>query len=384
MKAVTNVLRSGQTLSESKAFLAIIGLFVINVLIFFSSFSYYFGLVAEILIHLIVTFVGLKAIQKYIASGGVVPQANYNNISGKIVVITGANTGIGKETAKNLALSGARVILCCRDKNKSLQAVKDIESVLASSKSTGSVEFLQLDLSSLKSVRDCCNTLMESTLSPDTPIDIVINNAGVMFCPYTLSQDQLELQLATNHLGHFLFTLLLLPRIQDRIINCSSAGHAVISEKLDWNSMFTVKPQDYNQVKSYSASKLANILFTNELQRRIHNKNNKSIACYSLHPGVVITELGRHHQNKMDSALYLLGGLFMVKNAEQGARTEVYLAKEQKAKLKAAAYYADCKQCLTSYNAEDTQDAKDLWEVSKTLVALSTSEVEAIKKMIDL
>lgn len=204
-------------------------------------------------------------------------------LDGKVVIITGANTGIGKETAVDLARRGAKVYMACRSVERGEEAVQE---VINRSRSA-SVYFRQLDLASLKSVR----SFAETFLAEERRLDILINNAGIMACPKYLTEDGFEMQIGVNHMGHFLLTNLLLELVKksapSRIVNVSSIAHLYGKiNKEDLNS-----EKSYSPIPAYNQSKLANVLFTRELARRL---KDTGVSTYSLHPGVINTELGRH------------------------------------------------------------------------------------------
>ena len=211
------------------------------------------------------------------------PCKSKEKMNGKTIVITGANTGIGKETAIDLATRGARVIIGCRDEKKAMAALKDIKQASGSD----NVAFKRLDLASLASVR----TFAAEILQEEERVDVLINNAGVMFTPHLLTKDGFELQFGVNHLGHFLLTMLLLDRIKDspnsRIVNVSSIGH--YGGSLDFDDMMWEKK--YSWSFAYFRSKLANVMFTKELARRLEGTG---VTVYSLHPGSINSELDRH------------------------------------------------------------------------------------------
>ncbi|CAH1401697.1 unnamed protein product [Nezara viridula] len=183
-------------------------------------------------------------------------------LDGKVVIVTGSNTGIGKYTALDLSRRGAEVIMACRNLEKAKEAEADIRKRVPEAK----LKVMHLDLSSLESVR----TFSKDFLASYDSLHILINNAGVMFHPWELSKDGFEMHIATNHLGHFLLTLLLLPLLRkcapSRIINVSSIGHRLSSSMRydDFNY-----ERSYSSIGGYTRSKLANILFTNELARRL-------------------------------------------------------------------------------------------------------------------
>ena len=205
-------------------------------------------------------------------------------LTGKTAIITGANTGIGLETAIDFAKRGCRVILACRNVEKGQAAV---EKVKERANVSEDVIFVQLDLASLQSVRKFAAEILEG----EAHIDLLINNAGVMMSPYTLTNDGFELQFGVNHLAHFLLANLLLECMKEspeaRIVNLSSLGHRF--GKINFDDLKSER--SYNPLTAYGQSKLANILFTYQLAKRLEGT---SVSTYSVHPGSVRTELGRH------------------------------------------------------------------------------------------
>ena len=216
------------------------------------------------------------------AAGGVC--RSKARLDGKTVIITGANTGIGLETAVDLAKRNARVILACRSVERGEKAAVEVRK----RSNNDNAVFCQLDLASLESVRKFASKILEE----EPRIDILINNAGVMALPQrTLTIDGFEMQFGTNHLGHFLLTNLLLDRIKEapsaRIVNVSSGAHR--QGKMDFDNLNSEK--SYVPWVAYGTSKLANILFTRSLAKRLEGTN---VTANSLHPGVINTELARH------------------------------------------------------------------------------------------
>lgn len=203
-------------------------------------------------------------------------------IDGKVVVITGANSGIGKETAIDLAQCGGKIYIACRDVKRGEDALKDIKERSGSDK----VYLLQLDLSSMESIRQFSKKFHEL----ESQLHILINNAGVMACPKALTKDGFEIQIGTNHMGHFLLTNLLL----DLLKQSAPSRIVVVSSLFHWYGR--INREDLNSEKSYSKwgaygqSKVANILFTRELARKVEGTG---ITVNSLHPGAVKTELSR-------------------------------------------------------------------------------------------
>ena len=234
---------------------------------------------------LILTTVGvvlvLWMIRRWVA--GAVCQSKAK-LDGKMVIITGANTGIGKETAIDLAKRNARVILACRSQEKGKKAEVDVRR----ESGNNDVHFRQLDLSSFTSIRKFAKEVLEE----ESCVDILINNAAVGVCPYMKTEDGFETQFGVNHLGHFLLTNLLLDKIKQapegRIVNVSSIAHTLCGP-LDLDTINS--EEKYSSFGAYNKSKLANVLFTKQLAKRLEGTN---VTTNCLHPGGVDTELQRH------------------------------------------------------------------------------------------
>lgn len=284
------------------------------------------------------------------------------DLTGKVVVITGGNTGIGKETMLDLARNHCTIVMGARDRPKSEEAVKMV------TKKTGNnnIEYVPLDLGSRQSIEEFVKVV--ATKHP--VVDILINNAGVMFVPErTLTRDGYEMQMGINHLGHFYLTSLLWKQLkgakEPRIINVSSMAH--------WLCMnfkkVTIPFDDFNSEKSYdpylaySRSKLANVLFSKELASRLE-KVNPAARSVSLHPGVVRTELLRFMRKGILDLLYTIAEpiywLFS-KSAKQGAQTTLYTAYEENDKLVNGGYYSDCTLKPTSAEACRKESPARLW-----------------------
>ncbi|XP_021750742.1 short-chain dehydrogenase TIC 32, chloroplastic-like [Chenopodium quinoa] len=285
-------------------------------------------------------------------------------------IVTGGASGIGLETARVLALRNAHVIIAARNMNAANEAK---EMILKDNKSAR-IDVLKLDLSSLTSVRECANKFLALNL----PLNILINNAGIMFCPFQLSEDGVELQFATNHLGHFLFTNLLLDKmkqtakatgIEGRIVNLSSIAHlhtypgGIRFDKIN-------DEDGYSDKRAYGQSKLANVLHANELSRRL-KAEGANITVNSLHPGLIMTNLMRHSYFLM-RFLNLLTGLLLWKNVPQGASTTCYVALHPQLKGETGKYYVDCNELEPYALAKDEELAKKLWEFSENLVNSAT------------
>jgi len=282
-------------------------------------------------------------------------------LDGKTVVITGANTGIGKETALDLSRRGAKIVMLCRNVEKGETAAKEVRK-----NSEGDVVVQKMDLASLKSVRECCEQLGKSL----NKIDILINNAGVMACPEMKTKDGFEMQIGTNHFGHFLLTNLLMPLIKEaapgaRIINVSSSTHEF--GKIQWEDINWDKTP-YSPFKAYSQSKLANVLFTKELARR---EDGSGVTVYALHPGAINTELFRHMQDIAYGSLIAAVIKPFTKTAESGAQTSIFCSVDETLEDKNGLYYAECQETRPAPQAESLEDGKKLWDISETLTGLS-------------
>jgi NAD(P)-dependent dehydrogenase (short-subunit alcohol dehydrogenase family) len=208
---------------------------------------------------------------------------------GRTAVVTGANTGLGFETARVLAIRGAQVVLACRDLGQAKEAAARILSSRPHPAPPAGVQAIRLDLASLASVREAA----EEIGSAYGPVDLLINNAGVMMTPYRRTDDGFELQLGVNHLGHFALTGLLLgqmlSRAGSRVITVSSNGHK--SGRIDFDDLQSQRR--YRRMAAYYQSKLANLMFTYELQRRLAGAQAQTQAL-AAHPGKARTELTRY------------------------------------------------------------------------------------------
>uniref|UniRef100_A0A8C1G0L6 Retinol dehydrogenase 12, like n=1 Tax=Cyprinus carpio TaxID=7962 RepID=A0A8C1G0L6_CYPCA len=247
-------------------------------------------------------------------------------LDGKTVIITGANTGIGKETAINLAKRGARIIMACRDTEKAEAALKEVKDASGNQ----DVVTSRLDLADSKSIRE----FAEKINKEEKQVNILINNAGVMVCPYGKTADGFEMQIGVNHMGHFLLTYLLLDLIKRstpaRIVNVSSMAHQWGTINLeDINS-----EKNYDKQKAYSQSKLANILFTHSLAKRLEGTG---VTAYALHPGVVQTELWRHLNKPQQAAMWLAKPF--TKTSAQGAQTSIFCAVAPELETESGKYY---------------------------------------------
>lgn len=282
------------------------------------------------------------------------------DLSGKVAVVTGSSGGIGLETAREFARAGAVVVLANRDEAKSAAALADIRASVPGAQ----VQSVHLDLTSLASVR--ASAVEIAAAHPQ--IHLLVNNAGVMACPLARTADGHELQFGTNHLGHFLFTNLLVPNLlagaPARIVNLSSSGHMLGSMDLDDPDYLQ---REYSPWPAYGQSKTANILFTVELERRL---GAKGVHAFSVHPGVVTTDLFRHLSEDENATLHrrmAKGGLFE-KNPQQGAATSVYCATDAALLAQGGAYCEDSHVSAAGDHATDPEIAAGLWTLSEELV----------------
>ncbi|XP_074556324.1 short-chain dehydrogenase TIC 32, chloroplastic-like [Curcuma longa] len=286
--------------------------------------------------------------------------------SGLSAIVTGASSGIGAETARVLALRGVRVVMAVRNMSAGATVKEEIVKEVPSSK----VDVMELDLSSMASVRKFASEFNALNL----PLNILINNAGVMANPFGLSKDGIELQFATNHVGHFLLTYLLLDNmknasqtsgVEGRIVNLSSEGHRfAYSEGIRFDKIND--QSTYNSIGAYGQSKLANILHANELTKHF-KEEGVNITANSLHPGSIITNLLRYHS--FVDALARTAGRLVLKNVQQGAATTCYVALHPQVKGVSGRYFCDSNLGESNSKAKDMDLAKKLWDFSVGLIS---------------
>ena len=281
------------------------------------------------------------------------------DLADKRYIITGANTGIGRETARALAHRGASVTLACRSEAKTLPVIDALR------RETGNdqLDFVALDLGDLASVRACAGALRER----GGPVHGLINNAGVGGVRGA-TKDGFELAFGTNHLGHFALTLQLLPLLEAtpgaRIINVSSAVH-YRAKGIEWDALRR-PTESFTAMPEYAVSKLANVLFTKELSRRIAPG---TVTAYALHPGIVASDIWRQ---RLPRPATWLAGKFMQSTAE-GARTSVFCATATELEGHTGRYYTDSKEKQPSPLADDPALAAELWERSEPWVRARSS-----------
>jgi NAD(P)-dependent dehydrogenase (short-subunit alcohol dehydrogenase family) len=228
------------------------------------------------------------------------------DMTGKTVIVTGANSGIGRAAATALADHAAHVVLAVRNLDKGEAAAAQM---------SGGTEVRRLDLASLASIR-------EFAADWDGPIDILVNNAGVMIPPLSRTADGFEMQLGTNHLGHFALTNLLLPHITDRVVTVSSTAHRM--GRIDFSDL-NWERKSYRAWRAYGQSKLANLLFTAELQRRLDAAGSE-VRATAAHPGYAATNLQFHSENRLVDIISVIGNRVIAQDDKDGALPTLYAA----------------------------------------------------------
>ena len=296
---------------------------------------------------------------------------NISDLSGKTILVTGGNSGLGFEAVKAFAAKGAHVILACRSVIKGNDAVLKIKETY----SKADIVVKELDLANLKSISNFAATFTKE----HKQLDVLLNNAGIMMVPYGLTTDGFEKQIGTNHLGHFALTGLLLGLLKatpkSRVVNVSSMAHK--SGVMDTNNLLYENGKDYSPIKAYGRSKLSNLLFTYELER-FFEKNKIDTIAVAAHPGVSDTNLFNHAAPKWLMNLLRPLFLFMIQPASMGALPEIRAAVD--ADVKGGQYYGpDGKKEVKGYPvvvesteaSHNEEDARKLWELSEKLTGVS-------------
>jgi WW domain-containing oxidoreductase len=276
------------------------------------------------------------------------------DLSGRCMVVTGANTGIGFETARALASAGARVVLACRNPDAGRAAVQRIQA----RHPHADARLARLDLASFASIRAFTDALAEPR------VDVLVCNAGLFAARYRETEDGFESTVGVCHLGHFLLTLRLLPKLlaaRGRVVMVSSESHRT-PRRLDFERL-PLPERQYSMVIAYGQAKLCNALFANELQRRY---GAQGLTACSVHPGVLVTtEIGR------DSALARMAIRLVspfTKTPSQGAATSVFCAVHPDPGFLAGRYFSNCRPKPSSAEANDPAVAARLWERSERWV----------------
>ncbi|CAA7015178.1 unnamed protein product [Microthlaspi erraticum] len=285
--------------------------------------------------------------------------------TGLTAIVTGASSGIGVETARVLALRGVHVVMAVRNTGSGAKVKQDIVNQVPGAK----LDVMELDLSSMDSVRKFASDYKSTGL----PLNLLINNAGIMACPFMLSKDNIELQFATNHLGHFLLTKLLLDTMKNtsreskregRIVNLSSEAHKYSypeGVRLDKNKI-NGKSSSF---RAYGQSKLCNVLHANELAKKL-KEDGANITANSLHPGAIATNIGRHLN------IYFAGAVgavvkYVLKSVPQGAATTCYVALHPEVSGVTGEYFLDSNIAKPLPLAKDSELAKKVWDFSNKL-----------------
>lgn len=295
---------------------------------------------------------------------------NIPDLSGKQIIVTGGNSGLGFEAVKALAQKNAHVVLACRNLKKGEEARKKIVNL----NPTSDILVMDLDLANIESIRNFVNKYIQN----HSQLDVLINNAGIMMVPYGHTNDGFEKQLGTNHLGHFALTGLLLDVLKktpkSRVVNVSSMAHK--AGVMDFDNLLYENGKDYSPMKAYGRSKLSNLLFTYELQR-FFELNKIDSTAIAAHPGVSDTNLFDHAAPKW--VLSLMKPLFslMVQPADMGALPELRAATDPN--VKGSEYYGpDGRQEMKGHpvvvkptkNALNKVHAQKLWEMSEILTKI--------------
>jgi NAD(P)-dependent dehydrogenase (short-subunit alcohol dehydrogenase family) len=282
--------------------------------------------------------------------------ADLSDQSGRTFVITGANSGIGLGAAKALAAKGARVVLAVRNTTKGEEAARTID---------GETEVRRLDLADLASIR----AFVEATHGD---VDVLINNAGVMNVPLQHTADGFEMQIGTNHLGHFALTNLLLPQITDRVVTVASGSHRygkIRLADLNWE-------QGYKRHMAYGQAKLANVLFMAELQRRL-DEAGSNLRSVGAHPGWASTNLQSRSGNRIEDALMSVGNRLFAQTGDMGAEPTLFAATQD---IPGNSYAGPDGRfelrghptlVSRSKAATDERTARELWTLSERLTGVS-------------
>lgn len=276
----------------------------------------------------------------------------------KIYLITGANSGIGKETARAIAKMGATVVMACRNLQKAQAVCDDINAETG----LNNVSVIEVDVSSQESIRNMAIAFGKKF----DKLDVLINNAGFIAEKKEMTTDGYESMFGINHLGYFLTSHYLLPYLRKspkaRIVNVASVAHRFA--QLDWKNLNAEK--SFSSMRTYGLSKLCNILFTKELALYLKNTN---ITVNALHPGGVNSNFGKNNDNLFGKLVTYFGSLVLISSAD-GAKTSIYLATSPEVDGVSGKYYAKYKPASLSAAASNPENAKKLWEISLQLTGI--------------
>lgn len=302
--------------------------------------------------------------------------ANMPDLTGKVIIVTGANSGIGFEAAKAFARKGAQTILACRSMDKAQAALTEIQAAIPNAPA----EIMALDLASLDSVRQFAGAFKAKY----DRLDVLVNNAGIMMVPYGITEDGFERQLGTNHLGHFALTGLLMDLLLNtpgaRVVNISSGGHRF--GEMDFDNLMFEGGEGYSPMGAYGRSKLANLLFTYELQRRFDAIGAGALAT-AAHPGISQTNLTAHIENRWYFKLFKPLMPLLLQSAAMGALPTLRAAVDPEATggeyfgpdgtREQRGYPVRVEASDAAHNAAD---AHRLWQVSERLTGVAYLEPE--------
>ncbi|XP_021767879.1 short-chain dehydrogenase TIC 32, chloroplastic-like [Chenopodium quinoa] len=294
---------------------------------------------------------------------------NRRDLSHITAIITGATSGIGAETARVLAKRGARLVLPAR----SYKTAEDTKSRILAECPQAKVVVMSLDLSSQSSVRK----FVREFESLHLPLNLLINNAGKFSHGHGISEDGIEMTFATNYLGHFLLTKLLVKKmvetaeetgIQGRIVNVSSSIHSWFTgDMIPYLDLITKNKSEYDATRAYALSKLANVLHTKELAHKLKQmKANVTVNC--VHPGIVRTRLTRDREGVITDLVFFLASK-LLKTIPQAAATTCYVATHPRLENISGKYFADCNEASPSKLGSNSFEAERLWNVSETMAA---------------
>ncbi len=291
------------------------------------------------------------------------------DLTGRVMIVTGGNSGLGLEAVRALAGKGATVVMACRSTERGESAKKAIGDT------AGTIDILRLDLADLASVREFADTFQKKY----DRLDLLLNNAGVMATPYLTTKEGLELQNATNHFGHFALTGLLIDRILStpgsRVVSVSSLAHK--AGRMNFDNPLYKNGKGYSPAKAYARSKLANLLFTFELQRRFEKQGSRSIAV-AAHPGVSATNLERYAKEKFIFKMIKPLLPLIHQDAATGALPEIRAATDPA--VKGGDYYGpggwmEIKgypvKVKASRAARNERDAEQLWKLSEEITGVT-------------
>jgi NAD(P)-dependent dehydrogenase (short-subunit alcohol dehydrogenase family) len=299
--------------------------------------------------------------------------AQMPDLKGKVIIVTGGNSGTGYESVKAFAMKGAEVVLAGRSMERCQQASAEILKAVPD----GKIDVMQLDLADLDSVKSFAAEFIKKYKK----LDVLLNNAGIMMSPYFQTKDGFEGQFGTNHLGHFALTVQLMDVIRKtagaRVVNVSSGAHK--RGEMDFDNLQFENGRDYSPMKAYGRSKLANLLFTYELQRRFESVNSKAIAV-AAHPGVARTNLGRYMEGKIIYKILYPFFKWISQDQSMGALPLIRASVDPE--VKGGEYYGpDGRNEMKGYpilvqsNAasHNTADAARLWEESEKLTGVKSA-----------